>query len=328
DPDNGYVNVGCYRVQLHDRYTLGAYASPGRHGRIIREKHWAKGENCPVVLSFGQDPSLWIATCTTLPWGASEFGLAGYLLGEPEEIVPGPITGLPIPAHAEIVIEGEIPPPDLESHIEGPFGEAPGYYSTGEREQPVIKVKAVYFRDNPILHGEPPFRPPSEGFMYQPEVISAGELMELENAGIQDVRGVGVYGGRQIRVISLKQRYISHAKEAAVTLARKSYVGGLYVVVDDDVDPWDPSEVVWAVSTRCDPAVDIDVLHGMRSTLLDPKIPPEQKSTGDLTASVMILNACRPYHWKDEFPPVNKISSQLKGMVIAKWGSTLGIGNG
>ncbi|MCL0044476.1 UbiD family decarboxylase [Dehalococcoidia bacterium] len=322
DPDNGWVNLGAYRIMVHDKNTLGFYVSPGHHGRTIREKYWAKGESCPIALSFGQNPSLWIATCSSLPWGVSEYDLAGYLQGEPEEVVKGPITGLPIPAHAEIVVEGEIPPPGVESHIEGPFGEWTGYYASDARDEPVLKVKAVYFRDNPIHHGEPPFRP-GEGFMTRPEISSAAALAQLTNAGIQDVRGVRRY--YQATVISLKQRYVSHAKEAAVVLAQNSYMGGFIIVVDDDIDPWDPAEVVWAVSTRCEPAIDIDVLHGMRSSALDPKIPPQKRALGDLTAAVMLVNACRPYHWKDQFPPVNKISSELRDKTINKWGDVLGL---
>jgi UbiD family decarboxylase len=77
------------------------------------------------------------------------------MLGRPVEVIRGPLTGLPIPAHAEVVIEGEMPPPEVESHLEGPFGEWPGYYTVGSKgaadEQPVIRVKAIYYRNDPIL---------------------------------------------------------------------------------------------------------------------------------------------------------------------------------
>ncbi len=154
DPPAGFVNMGTYRMQLHDRDLLGLWMSPGQHGRLIAMKYWEKGESCPVVATFGPDPLCFLAANAKIPWGQSELDYVGGLRGRPLEIIKGPVTGLPIPAHAEVAIEGEVPPPSVESRDEGPFGEWPGYYSggtlgTGER-QPVIKVKAVYYRNDPI----------------------------------------------------------------------------------------------------------------------------------------------------------------------------------
>src|SRR5207247_10003321 len=100
---------------------------------------------------------------TKLPFGLSELDLSGGLIGKPLEVLRGPITGLPIPASSEIAIEGEIPPPGEEARPEGPFGEWPGYYSggtggTGEN-QPIIRVKAIYHRDDPILADDAPLWP-------------------------------------------------------------------------------------------------------------------------------------------------------------------------
>jgi UbiD family decarboxylase len=326
DPDQPWVNLGIYRAALHDPNTVGLYISPGQHARIVREKFWARGESCPVAITFGQDPTAFIAAGQKMPWGASEYDFAGFLLGEPAEVVKGPITGLPLPAGAEIVIEGECPPVTVESRMEGPFGEWNGYYASDPRPEAIVKVKAVYYRDDPIVHGEPPFRPPSEGFFGRPEVHAAALHLNLEKAGLPDIRGVAEYGGScGLHVVSLKQRYHSHAMEAATVLARHSYQGGFIVVVDDDIDPWNLEEVIWALGTRCDAATDIQVAHGFRSSLLDPKLPPEKRARRDLTASVAVLNACRPYHWIAEFPPVNRMSNALRERVAEKWASYLGL---
>src|SRR3990170_268899 len=140
DPDEGWVNLGTYRVQVHDRDTVGFYISPGKHGRIMREKYWAKGEPCPVAMCFGMDPLLLHVASTGLPWGASEYDYAGGIKGQPIEVIKGPVTGLPIPAAAEIVIEGLSYPGDMQ--MEGPFGEFAGYYASGERKEPIVKVKS------------------------------------------------------------------------------------------------------------------------------------------------------------------------------------------
>src|SRR5207247_1983982 len=87
------------------------------------------------------------------PWGRSELDVAGGLKGEAIEVIRGPITGLPIPAHAEIAIEGVIPPPSEDARPEGPFREWPGYYTQAAEPQPVIHVQAVYHRSDPIMTG-------------------------------------------------------------------------------------------------------------------------------------------------------------------------------
>ena len=97
--------------------------SPGQHGEAICKRYWERGESCPVVATFGSDPVLVLAGQNKFPYGVSEFEIVGGLLGQPLEVIQGPQSGLPIPAHAEIAIEGEIPPFDRESRMEGPFGE-------------------------------------------------------------------------------------------------------------------------------------------------------------------------------------------------------------
>ncbi len=125
DPEENWVNVGTYRSMVHDEKTLGLYISPGKHGRIHRDKHHEKGKSCPVVICFGQDPLLFIAASTDVPYGMNEFAYAGGIRGEPVPVVLGPRTGFAIPADAEIAIEGEIFPG--ERREEGPFGEWTGY---------------------------------------------------------------------------------------------------------------------------------------------------------------------------------------------------------
>jgi 4-hydroxy-3-polyprenylbenzoate decarboxylase len=97
------------------------------------------------------------------------------------------------------------------------------------------------------------------------------------------------------------------------------------VVVDEDVDPADLNEVVFAITTRCNPAEDIDLIRGIPGTFLDPRIPPERRAAKDSTTSTMLINACRPYTWKDDFPRVNIIAPELKAATLAKWGQRLGL---
>src|SRR5580658_1518877 len=119
DPDEGWFNLGAYRSQVYDAKTIGCQITEGKHGRIHRDKYFARGEPMKVVILCGQDPLLFMLASSPLP-EIGEMDIAGGLRGEPIDVVRGPYTGFPIPADCEIAIEGETVPGQLRS--EGPFG--------------------------------------------------------------------------------------------------------------------------------------------------------------------------------------------------------------
>lgn len=321
DPDSSFINMGTYRMQLHESNLLGLWMSPGQHGRMICMKYWEKGQSCPIAAAFGQDPLTFMASNAKIPWGASELDYVGGLRGRPLEIIKGPVTGLPIPAHAEVVIEGEVPPPGEAARDEGPFGEWPGYYSggtigTGE-PQPVIRVKALYHRNHPILEDEAPLWP---GAYRMDLSLRAGLLWDqLESAGVQDI--VGVYDHtKYLWVVALKQRYGGHAKQAGHAVIAASARHGRYVVVvDEDIDPTNLKEVLWAMMTRVDPKTDIEVVEGYWSTPLDPRMPPEYKAQRNHVSSRAIFYAVRPFAWRDKFPRVSRTKPDLRAAVVKKY---------
>jgi 4-hydroxy-3-polyprenylbenzoate decarboxylase len=323
DPDSRFVNMGTYRMQVHESNLLGLWMSPGQHGRLICAKYWQEGKSCPVVATFGQDPLTFMASNTKIAWGTSELDYVGGLRGRPLEIIKGPVTGLPIPAHAEIAIEGEIPPPSEHARDEGPFGEWPGYYSGGSlgtgEPQPVVRVKAIYHRNQPIIEDEAPLWP---GAYPMDLSLRSGVLWDqLESAGIQDVVGVYDYS-RYLWVVAIKQRYAGHAKQAghaALSAAASARDGRYVVVVDEDIDPTNLKEVLWAMITRVDPKTDIEIIEGCWSTPLDPRMPPEQKKNGDHTNNRAIFYAVRPFTWREQFPKVSRASRQLHEEVINKF---------
>ena len=144
DPDDGWINCGTYRVMIHDEKSLGFYISPGKHGRVMRDKYAARGERMPVVVICGGDPMSFLMGSSEVPHGVGELDIIGGMRGQPVEVIKGPITGLPIPANAEIAIEGFVEPDNLR--LEGPFGEWTGYYASDHRPEPVIDIKAIYHR--------------------------------------------------------------------------------------------------------------------------------------------------------------------------------------
>ncbi|PYS05508.1 MAG: UbiD family decarboxylase [Acidobacteria bacterium] len=323
DPDTGWVNLGTYRVMIHDRDTLGFYISPGKQGRIMREKYFAKGQPCKVAVSFGQDPLIYLAGGTEVPNGVSEYDWVGGLQGGPVQVIKGEYTGLPIPAHAEIVVEAEALPG--QDRNEGPFGEWTGYYASDVRPEPIMKVKRLYHRNDPILLGAPPTRPPCEFNYMRCFVRSAMIWRELEAAGVPDVTGVWCHeagGARLFVFVSIKQRYPGHARQAGMVASycrAGAYLGRYSIVVDDDVDVTNTNDVLWALATRSNPETDIEIVRRSWSGPLDPIVPKGQKGHN----SRAIIDACRPYEWMADFPPVAESSPEVRRAAEAKWGKIL-----
>jgi UbiD family decarboxylase len=322
DPDGGWINASIYRVQVHgkDRVTV-QFDHGGRHGAIIAKKYWDQGKTCPVVVVNGEDPALFIAGFEYLPAGQSEYEFAGAIKGAPIEIVAGPQTGLPIPAHAEIVFEGELLPISEITLPEGPFGEFTGYYAAEARPGPVMQVTAIHHRDDPILLGSPPMKPPR--FHFGLPFRAATIWANLEAAGVTDVVGAWQHVSQLMTVVALKQRYDGHAKRAALIAAAHSYMARIVVVVDEDIDPSNLHDVMWAVATRCEPSEQLDVVRNAWSSALDPRIPADAKARGVTSHSKVIIEACRPFPWLDKFPPTSALSLDEARAIEEKWGGVL-----
>jgi UbiD family decarboxylase len=192
DPDEGWVNCGTYRVMIHDAKTAGFYISPGKHGRQMRDKYQARRAPMPVAVVCGGDPMTFLMASSEVPYGVSEYEVVGGVRGKPVEVINGPVTGLPIPANAEIVLEGFVEPGN--ERVEGPFGEWTGYYASDLRPEPVLDIKAVYYRNNPILLGCVPQRPPDEICRYRARGSLGAVAREYREGG--RARGDGGLGAR------------------------------------------------------------------------------------------------------------------------------------
>ncbi len=327
DPDSGEVNLGAYRVMVHDEKTTGLYISPGKHGRMHCEKYHALGKPCPVAMSFGHHPAVHRSAATELPAGA-EYNFIGAVQGEPVKVIKEEITGLPIPADSEIVVVGWVPPGKTKS--EGPFGEYTGYFASKEREAPIVEVERIYFRNKPIILGAPPDRAPFDASLASVIKDSAVMWDALDRSGVPDVRGVweSEVGLQQFVVVSIKQRYPGHARQTAFLASQNrpaAYHGRYVVVVDEDIDPSNIAEVMWALTTRSDPEKDIDIIRRAWSTPLDTMI---RKPTNAFFSSRGVIDACKPYEWIDEFPKEITTSPEWAQKVKARWGNKLDLKGG
>ena len=318
DPEEDWVNVGTYRIMVHGPDRLALHMSPGKHGRVHKEKYHQQGKSLPVAVSFGHHPINFVVASTDVPNRVNEYDYAGGILGRPLQVVKGPMTGLPIPADAEIAIEGEVAVDDVLP--EGPFGEWTGYYASNQPAVPVIQIKALYFRNDPILCGFPLLKPSSGDNLHFSRMRSALIWNVLDETGVPDVKAVWAHpaGGRFLTVVAIKQRYPGHARQAGMIASQcrsGAYLGRYVVVVDDDVDISNSEEFLWALSSRSDPAQSIDILRRAWSGPLDPRIPRDEVGH----SSRAVIDATRPYEWRDKFPKVSGHSAELKDKVGKKW---------
>ncbi len=304
DPDTGIINAGTYRNQVFDRNSIGIRVAPPHDGGIIKEKYMQRGKPCPIVTVVGADPLLFLAACVQGPaYGESELDWAGGVRGSPIEVIQGELTGLPIPAHAEIALEGFITTDEYSK--EGPYGEWMGYYQDGYPNDRVVRIHRVYHRNDPILLGCP------QG--------------QLEKSGVPGVCGVWSPpegGNRLMTVVALKTQYVGHAKQAGLIASQCS--GGiemnrLTVVVDDHVDVTNIQDVVWAILARCDPERGVEIIKDTKGSRIDMAIAPDQR---ELNAnSRMIIDATTPFTWKNHPLAGDIISTpERTRAILAKWG--------
>ncbi len=322
DPDSGYLNIGTYRMMQQGKSQVGLYLSPGKDARLHITRAWQQGKPIHVAAAWGIDPLFMLVGSQTFPKNVSEYEYAGGIKGQPIPVVRGKTTDLLIPANAELVIEGIIRPNSVRS--EGPFGEFPGYYGRPEAGCPLVDVTAVHYRSQPILTNALMADYPSceqSGFF---SVIRSAKIWDdLDKLGIPGIAGVyshpAAAGGFGMTVISLEQRYAGHAAQVLALAAQVP--GGAYytkwiIAVDQDVDPTDMDQVIWAMASRCNPIDDIDILRNTWSTWLDPtQNPPEKRPYG----SKALINACKEHRHLPVFSKRTTLRKKIYDQVAARW---------
>ncbi len=307
-PEDSSINVATARVMIHDRNQVFYRVSAGKDSRRHFEEARRQNGRLPIAISLGHDPSLVMVGGLNIPYGLCEYDVWGGLMEETLEVVETPIHGLPVPSHAEVVIEGEVL--TEQTAEEGPFGEWSGYYSRSPRPEPLIEVQAVYHRDDPIVLAISTSRPPSELTTFWAVFRSALLWQQLEQAGVGEIHGVWCHpaaGTRLFIALALRQTHPGHARQvlmAAASLPAGAYMGRYLVAVDEDIDVTDLDSVLWALGTRSDPERDADLIRGAWGGPLDPAVGPE---SGGLN-SRLLIDACRPYG--RPFPEVAGFSAQ------------------
>jgi 4-hydroxy-3-polyprenylbenzoate decarboxylase len=323
DTDSGWINLGTYRGQLLDKNHLGTQFIKGKHSDIMLKKYAAMNKPMPVAYVIGGDPLLFLCAAARISAFTSELDFAGAVRGEPIEVVKGETVDLPIPAGAEIVIEGEVDPNEFMA--EGPFGEYTGYYSgVGSEKRNFVKINCVTYRTNPILWGTTVGRAVTDTHMTMALGYGATlwqQLTEMKIPGIKASYCPPEASGRFLAIISVKQMYPGHVEQvgtAAISTEMGAYGLKTVIIVDDDIDPWDISRVLYALSFRFNPN-RAQIINRGRSTPLDPSLPIDKR---DITSRI-IIDATIPFDWKEKPIPI-ELDPEMVKSVKARW-SELGL---
>lgn len=286
DPDTGHADVTIHRLCVQGRDELSVFFAPGRHIDAFREKAEARGEALPVTINMGLDPAILIGACfeaPTTPLGFDELAVAGGLRGRPVELVQAKTVKQHAIARAEIVIEGEILPnirvrEDQNTDTGHAMPEFPGYDGPANPSLPVIKVRAVTMRRHAILQtlvGPGEEHTNLAGIPTEASIYNACE--RALPGFVKNVYAHTAGGGKFLAVLQVCQRSAldqGKARQAAlIALAVYRELKNV-IIVDEDVDPFDSDDVLWAMQTRYQGNVDTIFLPGITGHVLDPSQSP------------------------------------------------------
>ena len=269
-PAKARQNLGIYRQQVVGRDRLIMRWLAHRGGALDFQDHLASSKApFPVAVALGADPATMLAAVTPLPDTLSEYQFAGLLRGARTELVKCIGSDLQVPASSEIVLEGSIGGETLD---EGPFGDHTGYYNEVERF-PVMKVERITMRRDPIYHSTYTGKPPDE-----PAILGAAlnevfvPLLAKQFPEIVDFYLPPEGCSYRLAVVRMKKQYPGHAKRVMFgvwSYLRQFMYTKFIVVCDADIDIRDWKEVIWAISTRVDPARDTTVVENTPIDYLD-----------------------------------------------------------
>ena len=287
DVETGESDVTIHRLCLQSKDEISMFFTPGaRHLGAFREKAEALGKPLPISISIGVDPAIEIASCfepPTTPLGFNELSIAGAIRGKAVELAPCVTIDEKCIANAEYVIEGELlvgarVREDQNSNTGKAMPEFPGYTGPANAELPVIKVKAVTHRVNPIMQT---CIGPSEEHVSMAGIPTEASILDMVERAmpgrVQNVYAHSSGGGKFIAVIQFKKTVPSDEgrQRQAVLLAFSAFPELKQVIlVDEDVDIFDTNDVLWAMTTRMQADVDIVTIPGVRCHPLDPSNDP------------------------------------------------------
>ena len=292
NPDGKSVNMGMYRFMVSSPKEGGMFINPIHHGTEMLRQAEKRNEPLEMAIVIGHHPVLAIASQNNEPLGTDDYALAGGLLGEPLLLVPAETLSFPVPAMAEIVIEGEILPGVRKD--EAPFGEYTLNYGM-KRKSPVFRVKAITHRHDYLFHDIIPSSREHVGLWIVPS--KEANLYKKIQAVFPTVKEVclPLNGSGYHAYVCIEKVRDGDGKNVLLTLLGSEYMLKHAIVVDDDVDIHNDDEVLWAISTRVQADQDVLIVPRARSSVLDPSsYGLESLFSGEGMVTKMGIDATRP----------------------------------
>ncbi len=317
NPDTGKLNCGCYRMQVYDATTTGMHWQTHKQGAEHYRRLAAAGnvKKMDIAVAIGSDPATMYSAILPLPPDLNEMMIAGFLRNKPVEMVKCEMSDLEVPANAEFVLEGYVELGELRR--EGPFGDHTGFYSL-EDDYPVFHVTCVTHRNNPVYATTIVGPPPMEDF-YMGKAIERIflPLMRLQVPEVRDIAmpAEGIF--HNLILVSIRKSYPGHARKVmhAIWGLGQAMFSKCIVVVDEDVDVQNFSEVAWKALNNIDPERDIQFVMGPVDSLdHSSRLPNYGSKMGiDATKKWPGEGFTRPW------PDVIKMPSEIQARVDVLW---------
>ncbi len=291
DPDTGIDNTAIQRVWVKSRQVFGYFPYPASHNRKNIQKFWERGQAAPIAFWIGHHPAVSIGAQAKLDYPESHWATAGALAGEPVRLVATELFGdqIKVPADAEIVLEGYVPPHRLEA--EGPFGEYTGFMGD-EELAPVFELRCVTQRRAAIYHDYGSCFPDA---LVPDNLMIEAKLYQIATAITPAVRSVYVpVSGRRFHAYIAVGEISSETARAVLEATLHYRRVKLVVLVNDDVDIFDEQQMLWALATRTQMDRDALILRDLPGSLLDPSYAAGQTTTAKMGIDARWKTAVRP----------------------------------
>ena len=315
-PETGVRNLGVYRMQIIDKthaimhwqkHKRGAH-----HGDISKDR----GEKIPVAIIIGGEPATIFSSIAPVPEGLDKYLFAGITRKEGIKTVKCKTIDLDVPANAEIVLEGYVDPEDTRD--EGPFGDHTGYYTPAE-PFPTFTLTGIMRRKDPIyvttVVGKPILEDAYIGKVIERSFLPLIQMLQPEVVEYS-MPAAGWFQG--LGIISIKKRYPGQAKKVMMGLWGMGQLSltKMFVVVDDDINVHDMNDVIWAITTRTDPARDTIIINNTPTDTLDPASPLVNLGS---KMGIDATQKTKEEGYEREIQQQVKVDDKTKNLVDSKW---------
>lgn len=293
-----WVNWAIYRVMVHNKNTLGLnlHKKLQHGGQMYYNEYDRIGKPMPIAIAIGTDPVETISGDTPFPSLSDQPSLTGGIKGQPIKLVKCETVDLEVPASSEIVIEGEVPAGILMN--EGPFGEFTGHTGSGTYPKPIIKVKCITYRNNPILTMSNMGKPWDDDAICTSITRSAMIEKTLQEAGLP-VRSVFIYPAYLVVISCESKPGLVHKIVSTLKESKNRSLSYWTILVNEDVEPTDPVDVLWSMATRSNPHAGIHVESQSFINELYPLLSPDERS--GRYSSRAYIDSTIPAEWSMEY---------------------------